>query len=206
MNQFQVIVLATPLFFVRIGIEFAWGHWRERRGTGRKTYRFNDILNSIGLGELSQLGGLFSQLLALGIYTARYVFCILVSARFLAKWCRVFSGAGVLRFLLLLATPRRPPQCHFVGGLRRAPPKPVLQPVEALRQTSSGPMLSWMFYVPMALVGVPPLVFGIVALIDLVYQFWVHTEQVGTLGWFDRVFLLPLQPPGAPRHHRREPG
>jgi alkylglycerol monooxygenase len=39
--------------------------------------------------------------------------------------------------------------------------------------------------------GVPPLVFGVVALIDLLYQFWVHTEQVGKLGWFDRWFCSP---------------
>ena len=49
----------------------------------------------------------------------------------------------------------------------------------ALRQTRSGALLGWIFYVPMAVPGVPPLVFGVVALIDLLYQFWVHTEQVG---------------------------
>jgi alkylglycerol monooxygenase len=26
---------------------------------------------------------------------------------------------------------------------------------------------------------------------DLLYQFWVHTEQIGKLGWFDRVFCSP---------------
>jgi alkylglycerol monooxygenase len=61
----------------------------------------------------------------------------------------------------------------------------------ALRQTSSGALLGWVFYVPMALAGVPPLVFGVVALIDLLYQFWVHTEHVGKLGWFDRWFCSP---------------
>jgi alkylglycerol monooxygenase len=59
----------------------------------------------------------------------------------------------------------------------------------ALRQTSSGALLGWVFYLPMAVAGVPPLVFGVVALIDLLYQFWVHTEQVGRLGWFDRWYL-----------------
>ena len=29
------------------------------------------------------------------------------------------------------------------------------------------------------------------ALIDLLYQFWVHTQQVGKLGWFDRWFCSP---------------
>ncbi|MDP9109899.1 MAG: sterol desaturase family protein, partial [Pseudomonadota bacterium] len=50
---------------------------------------------------------------------------------------------------------------------------------------------SWLFYLPMALLGVPLRVFIVVALIDLLYQFWVHTEQIGKLGWFDRVFVSP---------------
>ena len=41
----------------------------------------------------------------------------------------------------------------------------------ALRQTSSGALLSWVFYVPLAVVGVPPLVFAVVRLVDLLYQF-----------------------------------
>jgi len=61
----------------------------------------------------------------------------------------------------------------------------------ALRQTSSGVLLGWIFYVPMAFAGVRPLVFGIVAMVDLLYQFWVHTEHVPKLGWFDRVFVSP---------------
>jgi len=60
-----------------------------------------------------------------------------------------------------------------------------------LRQTSSGALLGWLFYLPMAVIGVPPLVFATVALIDLLYQFWVHTQQVGKLGWFDRWFCSP---------------
>jgi alkylglycerol monooxygenase len=61
----------------------------------------------------------------------------------------------------------------------------------ALRQTGSGWLFGWVFYLPMALLGVPPLVFGTVALIDLLYQFWVHTQQIGRLGWFDRWFCSP---------------
>jgi uncharacterized membrane protein YhhN len=61
----------------------------------------------------------------------------------------------------------------------------------ALRQSSAGAISSWVFYLPMALLGVPPVVFGIVALIDLLYQYWVHTEHIGRLGWFDRWFCSP---------------
>jgi alkylglycerol monooxygenase len=43
----------------------------------------------------------------------------------------------------------------------------------------------------MAVLGFPPLVFAVVALIDLLYQYWVHTQQIGKLGWFDRWFCAP---------------
>jgi hypothetical protein len=61
----------------------------------------------------------------------------------------------------------------------------------ALRQTGTGWLVGWVFYLPMAVLGFPPVVFAVVALIDLLYQFWVHTEQVGKLGWFDRWFCSP---------------
>ena len=75
----------------------------------------------------------------------------------------------------------------------------------ALRQTSSGALLGWMFYLPMAMAGVPPLVFGVVALIDLLYQFWVHTEHVRQAGLVRPLVLLALQPPRAPCGERRLP-
>jgi hypothetical protein len=61
----------------------------------------------------------------------------------------------------------------------------------ALRQTSSSYLLSWIFYLPMALAGFPPELFLVVSLIDLLYQFWIHTEQIGSLGVFDRIFASP---------------
>jgi hypothetical protein len=61
----------------------------------------------------------------------------------------------------------------------------------ALRQTSSGALLGWIFYLPMAICGFPPQVFVVAAIVDLLYQYWIHTEQVGKLGWFDRWFASP---------------
>ena len=64
MQGAQIIVLATPVFLLLIGVEFAIGLWR-----GRNTYRLNDALNSIGLGVVSQLAGVFSKLMAIGLYS-----------------------------------------------------------------------------------------------------------------------------------------
>ena len=48
----QIIVLATPVFLLLIGIEVLVG-WRRNNNT----YRLNDAMNSIGLGIMSQLIG-----------------------------------------------------------------------------------------------------------------------------------------------------
>ena len=64
MTGAQIIVLATPVFLLLIALEFGAGVAR-----GRNTYRLNDSLNSIGLGVMSQVTGVFGKLLRIGLYT-----------------------------------------------------------------------------------------------------------------------------------------
>jgi hypothetical protein len=52
-------------------------------------------------------------------------------------------------------------------------------------------LLGWIFYLPMAIAGIPPEVFAVAAVVNLLYQYWIHTEQIGSLGWFDRWFSSP---------------
>ncbi|WP_351019884.1 sterol desaturase family protein, partial [Shewanella sp. AC91-MNA-CIBAN-0169] len=61
----------------------------------------------------------------------------------------------------------------------------------ALRQTSTGFLLSWIFYLPLAVAGVPLVVFISVASLNLLYQFWVHTRHVPKLGWVEWFFVTP---------------
>ena len=63
MQDTQVIVLATPVFFALIAIEMI-----VARRRGAAAYAWADTLNSIGLGMLSQLAGIFTKLLNFGIY------------------------------------------------------------------------------------------------------------------------------------------
>lgn len=183
----QVIVLATPVFLLLIAIEFAWG-WRR----GRNTYRLNDAVNSIGLGMLSQVTAIFTRLFRIGIYTAVYEWVVLWHAE--AFWTTWYGWLLALVFYDF---------CYY--WLHRAGHESAVfwaahvvhhqsedyNLSTALRQTSSGALLGWVFYLPMALAGVPPKVFAVVALVDLLYQFWVHTEHVPKLGWFDRWFCSP---------------
>ncbi|MDM0049101.1 lysoplasmalogenase family protein [Variovorax sp. J22R115] len=192
MRPGQIIVLATPVFFLLIGIEFFVGRLRARRGTGQDTYRLPDTLNSIGLGMLSQISAAITGLLRIGIYTAIWsAFALFRNDEFWMQWygwvlalvfydfCYYWLHRFGHESAVLWAA-------HVVHHQSQH-----YNLSTALRQTSSGVLLGWIFYLPMALAGVPPLVFGAVALIDLLYQFWVHTEQVGKLGWFDRWFCSP---------------
>jgi alkylglycerol monooxygenase len=183
----QIIVLATPVFFLLIAIEFAWGVHKKRN-----TYRLNDAVNSISLGMLSEVSKVLTRLFRVGIYTA--IFSSVALWRNDAFW---MSPVGWLLALVFYDF------CYY--WLHRAGHEVSVfwaahvvhhqsqdyNLSTALRQTSSGALFGWLFYVPMALAGVPPLVFGVVALVDLLYQFWVHTEHVPKLGWFDRWFCSP---------------
>jgi alkylglycerol monooxygenase len=187
MSASQIIVLATPVFLLLIAIEFTWGWVRKHN-----TYRLNDAINSIGLGMLSQTIAVFTPLLRIGIYTAAYAYVALWRNE--AFWTTWYGWLIALLFYDL---------CYY--WLHRTGHESAIfwaahvvhhQSQDynfstALRQTSSGDLLGWIFYLPMALAGVPPLVFGVVALVDLLYQFWVHTENVPKLGWFDRWFCSP---------------
>ena len=61
----------------------------------------------------------------------------------------------------------------------------------ALRQTSSGFLWKWIFFLPILLVGIPSPVFVAVGGLNLIYQFWVHTEHIGKLGWYEKYFITP---------------
>jgi len=61
----------------------------------------------------------------------------------------------------------------------------------ALRQTSTGALFGWVFYLPLAVLGIPWQMLVIVGLIDLLYQYWVHTELIGRLGILDRILVTP---------------
>jgi sterol desaturase/sphingolipid hydroxylase (fatty acid hydroxylase superfamily) len=61
----------------------------------------------------------------------------------------------------------------------------------ALRQTGTGAFTGWIFYLPMALSGVPLPVFLMVGVIQLFYQFWPHRRHIGRLGILGRWIQTP---------------
>lgn len=176
---------AIPAFFALISLELL-----AARVMGRAVYRSNDAIASLSLGVMSQVSGVFSRLLTVGIYAAAVEHLALFELSAGSPWVWV---AGLLLYDFCYYWQHRAGHevnlfwaAHVVHHQSER-----YNLTTALRQTSSGALFGWVFYLPMAVLGFPLEVFAVVAVIDLLYQFWIHTELVPKLGWFDRVFASP---------------
>ena len=181
----NLIATAVPFFLLAIAAEWLWG-----RVSGRDTYRLNDSISSLTLGGLSQA----RRFVALGIGGSVYAWLVTVTP--FASW-RLDGWMGwVLAFILY-------DLCYYWSHRAGHEIKlfwashAVHHQSEdynlstALRQTSTGFLFGWIFYTPLFFIGVPGEMMVTVGALNLIYQFWVHTEHVGELGWFEYVFVSP---------------
>jgi len=188
----NLIALAVPFFLLAMLIELAVD---RVRGTGY--YRSNDAINSLSAGTLSTTFGYFTRFMQVFIWG--YVlqnFAVFeinpgwfdFSPRGLALWAIALIGWDFCYYWAH--------RCgHEVSILWAA--HAVHHQSEdynlstALRQTSTGFLFIWVFYLPLFLIGFPVEVLATVNALDLIYQFWVHTQHVGKLGWLDRIVVTP---------------
>ena len=181
-----IITLAVPAFFVLIIIEYFYGLF-----IGKNTYRLNDTLTSISLGMISRFPVMlnFGVQSAIFIYISKYLNLGLLSVKNPFTWLVAFLLYDLSYYWMhrmhheikiLWATH----SVHHHGEDYNL--------ATALRQTSTGWLWKWIFYMPMIILGVPGEVFITVAGVNLVYQFWVHTEHIGHLGFLEKIFITPM--------------
>ncbi len=181
----DLVVYAVPFFIIAILVELAYGLQK-----GRNTFRLNDSVSSLFLGVLSQarrfvtlgVGGyvyyLVTAYFSLPLMDASHWFTW-VLAMVLYDFCYYWlHRMGHERSILWAA--------HVAHHQSED-----YNLTTALRQTSTGFLLGWIFYLPMFLVGIPAEVVVTVGSINLIYQFWVHTEHIPKLGWFEWIFVTP---------------
>ena len=65
----------------------------------------------------------------------------------------------------------------------------------ALRQSWTTPFTGFLFWAPLPLLGFPIEMILVQKSISLLYQYWLHTELIDRMGWFELVF-------NTPSHHR----
>ena len=180
-----LITYAIPFFMLLVGIEFVYGLIKKENN-----YRINDALASMSLGLISR----FIPLLGLGFQYVVYTYVaeefnlsllnstetwVWVTAFFMYDLCYYWMHRLHHEIKVFWAT-------HVVHHHGEE-----FNLSTAMRQTSTGFLWKWIFFLPMFLVGIPPNVFVTVAGINLIYQFWVHTEHIGKLGVLEYIFITP---------------
>jgi alkylglycerol monooxygenase len=180
-----LIFLAIPVFYTLMIIEFTYGVIIKKN-----TYRLNDTFVSISIGLISR----FPVILNLGFNTLIFS---LAATTFNLKLLPLDSWVTwVVGFVLYDLTYYVQHRLHHEIKLLWATHIVHHHGEEfnlstALRQTSTGWLWKWMFYIPMIVIGVPAEVFITVGGLNLLYQFWVHTEHIPKLGFIEKIFVTP---------------
>ena len=188
----DLIALAVPFFLLAILIELG-----VDRARGSHLFRANDAINSLSIGILSTTLAYFTRLLPLfvwGIVLERFALVDIpvswfdASPRGIALWAVAALAWDFCYYWFHRFS-------HEISILWAA--HAVHHQSEdynlstALRQTSSGFLFGWIFYLPLFLIGFPLEVLLTVNAVNLIYQFWVHTQVVRRLGPLDFILVTP---------------
>jgi sterol desaturase/sphingolipid hydroxylase (fatty acid hydroxylase superfamily) len=188
----NLIALSVPVFFAAILAE-AFFDARRRRGPHaegvQRLYRFGTAIADLDVGITSRV---FEALLQ-GIGAFAYVAVFrhrLVSYEVGSPWPWVISLVGidflyywwhrlshvVNVFWAVHAVHHQSEDFNFAVALRQ----PALAPLTIIP-----------FHLPLALAGVEPWIYGSSYAVNLLYQFWIHTELPRRLGFLEWVLNTP---------------
>jgi len=179
----EIILYSVPFFFLLIAIELI-----AERAKGTDYYRVNDSLTSLATGAINQVVNVSSRLIPFTFYAMVWHYFALFE---LGQSWLVWIAAFVLYDFFYYWNHRLGHEMNLLWAshvVHHSSEEYNL--TTALRQTGTG-FLSFIFYLPMALLGFDPLMVISVGAINLVYQFWVHTRHVGKLGWLEWIFITP---------------
>ena len=185
--------LAVPFFFLLIGIEIVAGIIERKQ-----LYRFNDSINDLSCGIIDQILAIFLNVLLFASYLYLFehfrVFEV-ADASPAAKWVAAIGLMFGVDFCFywfhrIAHEYASPWATHVVHHQSEEYNLTV-----ALRQSAFESCFAWIFYLPLAVIGFPPIWYVSMKAINLLYQFWIHTEAIDRLGPLEWVM-------NTPSHHR----
>jgi alkylglycerol monooxygenase len=184
------ITFAIPFFFLLMGVELLIGKFKKET-----YYSLGDSIADLSTGILSQLSGIFLKALSLLGYLYIYNHYKFMEIPFGAVYGWV--GAILLWDFCYYWLHRLSHEVNILwAGHVIHHHSEEYNLIVALRQTSLGGILSWIFFIPMAFLGFHPWVFLAAGQLNLIYQYWVHTKSIKSIGTVGE-FLL-----STPSHHR----
>ncbi|MBV6505974.1 MAG: hypothetical protein ILNGONEN_01541 [Syntrophorhabdaceae bacterium] len=183
------IALAIPVFLLLIAIEALFA-WREQR----EYYRFNDAINDLSCGIIQQVIGVFMKTILFAGYLFLFDrFALLnISERSITGWVVLFFGVDFFYYWFhrMSHEMNAPWAAHIVHHQSEE-----FNLAVALRQGTLQSSFSWIFYLPLAIIGFPPVMFLTMSAFNTLYQFWIHTRAIDKLGPLEWVL-------NTPSHHR----
>ena len=184
----EYIILSIPLFFLLMGVELGWSAWSHRN-----VYRFNDFIANLGCGIGSQVVGAFTKAFIFGVYLWTHDHARLFT---LPSTALTWVVAFLLVDMLYYWFHRLSHEVNFLWAAHIVHHQSEEYNLSvALRQSWWQGLFSWWFYLPLAVLGIHPLLIVTVGAFTTLYQFWIHTKAIDRMGWLEHVF-------NTPSHHR----
>ncbi|MBI38387.1 MAG: sterol desaturase [Leptospiraceae bacterium] len=194
------VTYAIPAFFLLILVELVF-QWL----TGKRLYNFSDSITDLSTGVLNRLFTLFYLALTVSIYSLFYEHFRLIEwdlSDTTSLWTSAIVGFLSFDFLYYWAH-RMSHEMNFLwAGHVVHHQSEEFNLTVALRQPAFHQLFTWIFFIPLAFLGIHPALLVAIGEISLIYQFWIHTRvirRMGPLEWF-------LNTPSHHRvHHGRNP-
>jgi alkylglycerol monooxygenase len=171
----NLIAMAIPLFVLGIGIELAVA---KKRGV--RAYRLGDAIADMGCGVMQQLvSNLVGGWVTLAAYGGVFEHRLFDLPTTWLPWVAALFGVEFAYYWWHRLS-------HEVNLLWAA--HVVHHHSEdynlavALRQSVTTWATSLPFWMPLALLGIPPTPFAVLLGLTTLYQFWIHTELVKPMG------------------------
>lgn len=182
----DLTLFAIPAFFAAIALE-AWVARRQ----GRRVFEWRDSLGSLGAG----LGSVFVGAAWKGILFASYFALYQWTPLRLGDGPWVWMAAFVADDFAYYWFHRMHHEVRLFWASHVTHHSSQRYNLTTALRQSWTPMTGLPFYAALPLLGFDPLMLVTVHSINLLYQFWIHTETIDRLGPLEAVF-------NTPSHHR----
>lgn len=171
----NLIIYAIPVFFLLIGVELLIAKMR-----GLSYYRFNDAITNLSCGIGSTVTGIFLKTVTVLVYIKLYQITPLNGKIPNAWWVWVALFFGVDFFYYWFH--RLAHEISVMWGSHAVHHQSEEYNLTvALRQAWYQGAFSFVFYLPLAVLGFRPEMFFIISQLVTLYQFWIHTKLINKL-------------------------
>ncbi len=177
------IALAVPLFFLGIALELF-----VARRRGRAVYRFADALSDMSAGTFQQIILLFANVAMFAGYIWLYQHHRLSTLHGAVAWVVAIVGVDFIYYWWH----RFSHEVNFMWAAHVVHhTSEDYNLAVALRQSVFTAFTAWPMFIVLAFAGVPPIIYAAVYSFNTLYQFWIHTQLVSTLGPLEKIINTP---------------